>query len=167
MDSVADAVVDKGVNWGEFAALGTVILFLFGILVWLIRTWITHQKDMQEKHVEERQNVHAEHAKERTEWKNYAERRDDRMEMVITRLTDAVRDQTQIFTRGAQPVYHQPPQQQMHPAPSVPPGTTTQHVAAAGVPIQPPTAAPLAAIQPQQQNKASGGPSANLRLRLE
>ena len=123
MDAEAIRMASDSLSWGQFAAMGTVICLLFGVLFYLLRTHNIERKEWNDTHKAERKDAHDTHCAERKEWKDDADRKAERMEMVITRLTDAIRDQhMQIIREAALPTAQYPQPQQVVQPPTYPEG---------------------------------------------
>ncbi|MEL6895763.1 MAG: hypothetical protein AAFP90_06665 [Planctomycetota bacterium] len=67
--------------WGDEVALGTVIVLLFGVLFWMLKSMATERKEMRD-----------EHRNERKEWKTSADQRSDVTDGIVQEMTQAIRD---------------------------------------------------------------------------
>ena len=76
---MADKLIEQ-INFGEFAALGSVIILLFIMLFWVIRS--AHK---------ERQETRESHRQERKEWNVEATNRASRNDEVVDKLADAIK----------------------------------------------------------------------------
>ena len=68
-------------DWSQFGLAGLVIGALFTVLFLFVKAAISRLEEMDSIHREERQ-----------EWRHTFERRDDKLESVLDRLTEAVKE---------------------------------------------------------------------------
>ena len=119
MTDVLDNAIDPA-HWGQFAALGSVIVLLFALVFFLIRQIYLLQAHTRKEAAESRKETTSEretllslHRDERAEWRGAASEDARRMEAVVDRLTHAIQ-----YSHAGQIL---PPAPPLPPRPPVPP----------------------------------------------
>ena len=86
-----DTAITDPAAWAEHGLPGLMLAALGAFIFWSTRSSRAERAQTQDAHAKEREEILSAHRAERKEWKDDADRRDDRVYVVVNELKEVIR----------------------------------------------------------------------------